>query len=109
MHARRTFDNAPPFTLSTGRSLARGERRGEKKEDPPGRMGPYAFSSMADHTNPLEGDTLSRTLLYPIYDMLLYTSPYVLVDTSRGKSFLKSKYLEAILKRRVHSSLRNSK
>ena len=31
-----------------------------KKGDPPGRMGAYAFSSMADRTNPLEGDTLSR-------------------------------------------------
>ena len=31
VHARRTFDNAPPSTLSKGRSLARGERRGEKK------------------------------------------------------------------------------
>ena len=90
-------------------ALSPAENAAAEKGDPPGRMGAYAFSSMADHTNPLEGDTLSRTLLYPMYDMLLYTSPYVLVDTSRGKSFLKSKYLEAILKRRFHSSLRNSK
>ena len=31
-----------------------------KKGDPPGRMGAYAFSSMADHANPLEGVTFSQ-------------------------------------------------
>ena len=31
-----------------------------KKSHPPGRMGAYDFSSMADHANPLEGVTFSR-------------------------------------------------
>ena len=31
-----------------------------KKSHPPGRTGAYAFSSMADHANPLEGGTFSR-------------------------------------------------
>ena len=43
------------------RALSRPRRTPRRKKgDPPGRMGAYAFSSMADHTNPLEGDTLSQ-------------------------------------------------
>ena len=34
-----------------------------KKGGPPGRTGAYAFSSMADHANPLEGVTFSRCKL----------------------------------------------
>ena len=48
------FRRAPPRPHGSPR---------RKKSHPPGRMGAYAFSSMADHANPLEGVTFSRCKL----------------------------------------------
>ena len=59
---RRTLRNAYLSMVSEGaRSPA--ENAAAEKGDPPGRMGAYAFSSMADHANPLEGVTFSRSEL----------------------------------------------